>query len=737
MSMNIRMAKTIYAITFVVLISSQSNSPAEEAFKPDFEGAWYDYVGYFYTSEKSNGDFLLRTAREGDQARRFRPVAGKDNTYEAADAAAGDHPEHWKSVVRIEFDFDGQGIPRFKGYNSKGRLQMRAGRWFGKREEFVGEFSGYWQSLNEDSASSNLLLTHNLEESFVSRGIPSSLSRGSGRFRNVIEPIGWNVFIDRGSGGPNSTLYTFSNAGTQLLVQNGSRDNPFGTTKDQYHLASTGSWAGEWVSNKGNRSIIRKREDGTYAIPGHGSAWRQVKRGFFRSRNGYAIAGQKSPRDVTRFTILDGGSLESWVREVDTQKPTGIQAKPYNNLSELAKATAPNRIEASVWLNFDGFEQSFSYRKPSGGSPTEISYEMTPLRNYFYDLYAVNWNQNFEKNYDAIVQEVMFRTAEFFAPFNVRIGRLRGKNFADTSHSGSTTVFVGTAARTQGETPQAHADWPRKSVLYNDPNTESMRSHKINSNPYDVAIVSAGRAQTEGTLETIPYILGAICAHEAGHTFGMPHTVDSYGDPGQLGELMSPAKRGGIRPGWMQFVDKEFDIFDENPDVEKIGRVSYGVGDNVYEISKLNPYRFLNTVLKQRNRQGDALASTAVLNSTAKAFRRGESHRLATSTPLNGADYQIDYYGDYDVLEFTAPRAADFRISVTGKTASQRGWVVFAFEGDGIKRRAFSGGDDKSEVSVSCRSGEKLKIVVGGYDCESIGFYTISVNEVKAVNEVK
>src|SRR5206468_13109065 len=86
------------------------------------------------------------------------------------------------------------------------------------------------------------------------------------------------------------------------------------------------------------------------------------------------------------------------------------------------------------------------------------------------------------------IQEILYRSSEIFAPFNVRVIRIYGEGKYDQTKRGNTTIFVG--AHTENVKPDGHkypfAVTPGK---YSDFAVPSKPKHQPNSDPYDIAFV--------------------------------------------------------------------------------------------------------------------------------------------------------------------------------------------------------------------------------------------------------
>src|SRR5205823_5517085 len=78
------------------------------------------------------------------------------------------------------------------------------------------------------------------------------------------------------------------------------------------------------------------------------------------------------------------------------------------------------------------------------------------------------------------VQEVLYRTSEIFAPFNVEVSRMYGFGNYDAGSNGNTTIFVG-----NNNTQSSFTDFHNT----DQPNTTNGSGHRPDSEPYHVGFV--------------------------------------------------------------------------------------------------------------------------------------------------------------------------------------------------------------------------------------------------------
>ena len=109
------------------------------------------------------------------------------------------------------------------------------------------------------------------------------------------------------------------------------------------------------------------------------------------------------------------------------------------------------------------------------------------------------------------IQEILYQTAEVFAPFNVEVLQIKGDGVYSTAR-GATTVFVG-VYNGSGITPGDFMDYPSPA---------RGTDHLPNTDPHDIAFVNQDFVSLSTSHVQDLRIVAGI-AHEAGHTFGLAH----------------------------------------------------------------------------------------------------------------------------------------------------------------------------------------------------------------------
>lgn len=161
---------------------------------------------------------------------------------------------------------------------------------------------------------------------------------------------------------------------------------------------------------------------------------------------------------------------------------------------------------------------------------------------------------------DAVIQDVIYQVQEMFSPFNVRVERGFGDGIYSTNN-GDTTIFIGGDAKNVLPTTTGGSVFTKLAASFtpsssSDYATSANLNHAPNSDLYDLAFVDPMSGNFAGSKTALSnganwtdnwsdsYIAANI-AHEAGHTFGLPHVrTDGFNDPtplgaSTLGDLMS------------------------------------------------------------------------------------------------------------------------------------------------------------------------------------------------------
>jgi hypothetical protein len=325
------------------------------------------------------------------------------------------------------------------------------------------------------------------------------------------------------------------------------------------------------------------------------------------------------------------------------------------------------------------------------------------------------------------IQEIMYRTAEIFSPFDVQVKRMFGNGSYDSSSNGNTTIFIGDKSsngtgannKAYAGTPWGYADFPGdvKGI-----------THRPNSDAYDLAYVDPVYGASNSSWGN-QQISRAI-AHEAGHTFGLAHVLSSP-DP----EIMSYDSSN------VRFVNKTFNITDLNYNgtstVHDPGHapkwhihipLPFGGGiDFPVPITTQNSYTFLQTTLGARVTSGD-FANIADSGAVDGSYVDGFKPSVGVGSSIIGG---IQRAGDYDVFTLSTPTSRSVVIDVKKLAGSRLDPVVMVFDSSGQNLLAFdddSGGSLNSHLVFSAVGGVNYQIVVGSWSGNSAGSYQLTVN---------
>lgn len=328
------------------------------------------------------------------------------------------------------------------------------------------------------------------------------------------------------------------------------------------------------------------------------------------------------------------------------------------------------------------------------------------------------------------IQDVLFRTSEIFAPFDVQVRRIYGDAAMSTS-AGNTTVFIGdksgngtgSSNGTYAYTPFSNSDYPGQ--------VQGIK-HQPNSDTYDIAYVDGVGATSSWDNATLA---GAI-AHEAGHTFGLAHVLSSP-DP----EIMSYDAAN------TRFVNKTFTLTSLNNNGTSTSNDSrltpewythfsiFGISLDVPNpIVTQNSYTYLRTALGAPTTGGDAWADVADSSLIDSVYHdlSMPSFSVSTSYSTTGG---INTRGDYDVFKMSVPTSKYVKISAS-QYSSTVDPVLYVYDSTGKSLLAFnddSGGTRNSSLVFYASAGTNYKIVVGSYGANSTGNYKLSVSNYRFI----
>jgi hypothetical protein len=277
------------------------------------------------------------------------------------------------------------------------------------------------------------------------------------------------------------------------------------------------------------------------------------------------------------------------------------------------------------------------------------------------------------------IQEILFRTSEVFAPFNVEVTRIFGFRNSFQGNDGSSTIFIGDNPRYTvngvngpgGFTPNDYAD---------DPSTYKGFTHLPNSDPFDIAYIDPAGGSPLATQTPAQTVRGIV--HEAGHTFGLVHVrtdLNSTGayaqDPAALGTDTVSDVMSYTPPANNLFFSKQtFNVTNYNqtptglvlqPSLQPFWWDTSAPGDtpSIFPIVSQSSFTYLQTVLGLRT--PDAYAHVSDLTSVDLSLANQMILRAPASQPFVGyIGAGNGRLGDYDVFRLDIATATQLRVDV-------------------------------------------------------------------------
>jgi hypothetical protein len=371
---------------------------------------------------------------------------------------------------------------------------------------------------------------------------------------------------------------------------------------------------------------------------------------------------------------------------------TGADPKAPTDMTQLARLFPRHKGPTVLWVNFDGW------------------------RNYYGKKDSILPFQTTTGNRDRDIQLILFRTAEMYAPFDVQVRQAFGDAGYDRRPLGNTTVFVGgnTAKVLKGKKfPSAHTP-----ARYNDiPGTLKGSTHRPNSNPYDLAFVDPIGQRGKDWVNVLDNlgISGAI-AHEAGHTFGLMHTLTR---PTQ--DVMSYDAPNRV------FANRTFRLTDLNNTPAGLVRTKDVLPSwRGTRIVTQNSFTYLRAVLGAR--PADDYANVANPSAVDPAYRDGPLTEVAPGRMARGS---VDRIGDYDVFRVRQAEGQRLTVWVRPQAGSRLAPLLFVFDSLGQNLVGFdnSRGRASRTAQVALPPGARVfKVVVGASDGASEGPYELVVS---------
>jgi hypothetical protein len=421
----------------------------------------------------------------------------------------------------------------------------------------------------------------------------------------------------------------------------------------------------------------------------------------------------------------------------------GSQAKrrPLRSQARLSLERLEDRVVFSTWTGWN-YNQLISYEinknddvYPHSG-PTHL-YLNFDGKDDITAYYHLSPDQTAKD-----IEEILFKTSEVFAPFNVQVSQLTGEGNYDQGSDGNTTIFIGyDPSNVKDGVKYAHAVTPGSSA--DAPGWNKGFDHTPNSDDHDVAYVDP---YGDGTLQSTWAIVAGI-AHEAGHTFGLAHvrTDISNSNPSDFLEDPEPLNDGTVND-MMSYSDPN--VFFANQTFPTTGYNNTN-GSKPYPLDRLgqipkwfhpllnfpdtqdvvtqNSFNYLQQVLGDRPPTPSyrVVHSRYLDSSVADTFiPSADTLTAANQLSATGA---IANMGDHDVNQWTAPSDQVLRVNVTPAGGLQPVLIVYGIDFSNHDNDTVDVFLDPTVQDIAFQAGFVYRFAVGGASGDSTGNYTLTL----------
>jgi hypothetical protein len=349
----------------------------------------------------------------------------------------------------------------------------------------------------------------------------------------------------------------------------------------------------------------------------------------------------------------------------------------------------------------------------------------------------------------ADIQEVLYRTSEIYAPFNVAVSRIYGKSAIDYVYE-SSTLFVGADSNNvRNGAKFAYSYTPPDSTDY--PGNAKSSDHRPNSDAWDMAFVDpvTGYDANGKAIDQSDVSISQSIAHESGHTFGLAHVRTDIAAGGAFRTDPAPLG-GGTVNDVMSYTDANqffanvtLPITNYNFDGAKTAintdlqprwwsHKFLGIIVASNPITTQNSFTYLQTVLGPRPADGEFHVSDAgAIDPGVAGTLMPGAPNLHDGTPINSS---VNRVGDYNVYQLPAalvnqPLIVDL-VPTGGKTL--RPYLqVFAANGQRLASvdSTWNPATGAFEIHTTLQPVGGANFVVGARDATTTGTFRLSVGQ--------
>jgi hypothetical protein len=308
------------------------------------------------------------------------------------------------------------------------------------------------------------------------------------------------------------------------------------------------------------------------------------------------------------------------------------------------------------------------------------------------------------------VQDILFRTAQIFAPFDVQVRRASGDGVHDRGNHGNSTIFVGAHAR--------HVDGQGQKYSYGFANQDfPSDSRGPNSRPYDIGYVDPVGQGTGGWTNTMDNVqIAQTIAHEAGHTFGLSHVLG-----GAFTDVMSYNSINRY------FANRTLPITDlNNTGTSLVHQADLMPHWRKQSITQQNSFSYLWFALGHR--PAGSYARVADSAAVDRGYKDGKLFSLKPGQSLKGAT--LRRWGDYHVFRLPPVAASNVVVRVEPMEKSQLNPVILAYDKSG--QQLIKGTASRTRVctlTLPAGAAHTYQLVVGAVNGSSTGAYHLTVHQ--------